>query len=349
MNKVKKNIEKYSAKYFMTTVESLKEKNNLSTLKFFCFEDNITICGISLIKPLIMNQLSKEDLKLIEIFSLKDGDITNSNEPVIVITGDYRKFAILEGIIDGILTRLSSIATNVREVINIVGKKSLVFMADRSDLYLNQPYDGYAGYVGGARKFVTQAMVELIDENDTEQIGTMPHSLIQQHGGNLINALKSFHQNFPFIGLTALIDYHNDCVGEIIKLANDPISKYLVAVRIDTSSVLVDKSLQIGDWVNNQKLRGVCSKLILIVRQSLDYNGFKNVKIIATSSINKNKILEFKKLNIPVDIYGIGSALLKKSCHFTADLIQLNEKYEGKFGRIDPIEKYLVNLNKWVL
>lgn len=347
--KIPNSLEKYASKYFKTTIEIVKNDNNLVTLKFFCFENNITLCGIKFVKEIIKKEIDSKVLKEIEIFALSDGAIINAHQPVLTITGKYRYFALLEGIIDGILTRLSSIATNVRKIINLKGDVDLVYMADRNDLYLNQPYDGYAAYIGGARKFVTEAMLEFIDDTNVECVGTMPHSLIQQSEGDTLLALIRFHETYPKIKITALIDYSNDCVGEIKKIAAHPIAKFVNAVRVDTSVNLVDKILQVGNWQNDLTIRGVCTKLIFKVREALDNHSLKDVKIIVSGSINDEKIKQYNKEKAPIDIYGIGSWLLKKSCHFTGDLIKLNGVYQAKIGRNNDIEQYLIKMKKWSL
>ena len=343
------NLGKYASKYFKTTIEILKNANDISTLKFFCFENNITVCGIKFIKEIIKKEIDISILKEMEIFSLNDGDVVNEREPVLIINGKYQHFALLEGIIDGILTRLSSISTNVKKIMEIDENINFIYMADRNDLYLNQPYDGYAAYIGGARNFVTEAMMKFIDSEDIMHVGTMPHSLIQLSKGDIINALKKFSKTYPENKVTALIDYSNDCLNEIKKIASSDFVNIVNFVRVDTSINLVDKCLQIGDWQNDLSIKGACSKLIFKVRKTLDECNLQNVKIIVTGSISKNKIIQYKKENTPIDVYGIGSWLLRKICHFTGDLIQINGISEAKIGRTCDIKQYLMKMNKWIL
>ena len=117
-------------------------------------------------------------------------------------------------------------------------------MADRTDDYVVQPYDGYAAYVGGIRNFVTEASVKYIKQfNNVKASGTIPHALIQQFKGDLPRAVKAYHQTFPQDKLVALIDYNNDVENEIINLKKSGI-KDLDFIRIDTSANLVDFSIQ---------------------------------------------------------------------------------------------------------
>lgn len=336
-------MKKYASKYFIDTIKVTKDLNNKVTLKFFSFQDKYILCGIEEVRKIINKEIPKKELDKLTIYSRKDGDLINKQEPVLIIEGDYSSFGYLENIIDGILSRMSSVATNVFNIKKLTNK-DVIFMADRSDLYLNQPYDGYAAYVGGMRKFVTQSMCELIeDKQDFSYVGTVPHSLIQQHEGDLVKALTHYHEIFPDNKLVALIDYNNDCVGEVKKLAASKLKNKIYAVRIDTSSSLIDKSLQ----RLKQKYYGVNDKLIRLVRKELDELGMKKTKIIISSGINDESIKKFNKANSPIDIYGIGSYFLSRTIFFTGDLIKLNGNYESKFGRSSKIENYLKIMNKW--
>ncbi|MGL5245965.1 MAG: nicotinate phosphoribosyltransferase [Mycoplasmoidaceae bacterium] len=337
---------KYSSKYFLSAQKIIKESKiaKKSTIRFFCFYDGTCISGINYLKDLIKEE--KNNLNSIVIYSVEEGTIVNAFDTVMIIEGLYYEFAYLENIIDGILSRMSSVATNCLEYIGNAKNKEIIFMADRSDFYLNQPIDGYAAYVGGMKNFVTNGLMELLPEvNDAKYLGTMSHSLIQQCEGNLLLAIELFKNTFPNEKIIALIDYYNNCLNEIEKLANSKFKNEIFAVRVDTSKSLIDNCLI--ENKDNNEYYGVNHYLILKIRNKLDNLDMKNVKIIASSGIDLNKIKEFEKLKTPVDIYGIGSALIARRCHFAADLIKIEDKYESKFGRNFCIEKDFKKLTKW--
>ncbi|MGL4647747.1 MAG: nicotinate phosphoribosyltransferase [Mycoplasmoidaceae bacterium] len=341
-------MKKYSSKYFLTTSTILEKQKiaKIATMRFFCFQDNTCLSGIEYLKIIIKKEKAKGKLKGVKFLSLDDGTIIQSSAPVLVIIGQYNRFAYLENIIDGILSRMSSIATNCMNYIKAAQNKEIIFMADRSDYYKNQPLDGYSAYIGGMRSFVTKAQLELLkNKKDAKYVGTMPHALIQQNQGDLIKAIEVFLLTFPNKPVIALIDYHNDCLKEIDLIANSKFKDKVTAVRVDTSKSVIDHSLK--NHPNHLELYGVNHELILLIRKKLDEKGMHQTKIIATSGINIDNINEFNKLNTPVDIYGIGSALIKNSVHFAGDLIKINDKYESKFGRNKNIEKELLTLKKW--
>lgn len=344
-----KKINMYVSKYFLVTNNCLKNKNQKSIIKFFSFNNETVVCGIEIIKKIIKKNLKRKDYNSLSIWSKKDGDIVNKHEPIIIIEGDYRKFSFLENIIDGILVRMCSVATNSRNVIKAANGKEIIFMADRSDMYFNQEYDGYAAYVGGIRSFVTKAHLNLIPNKDKcKYVGTMPHSLIHQCNGDLIQALELLIENNKNIAPVALIDFYNDCCEEIKKIANSNLKNKIYAVRIDTSKSLVDKSLQNNiNWKNNEKYYGVNEYLVNNVRQKLDNNKMEKIKIIVTSNIDLEKIIYFEKINSPIDIYGIGGYLINNKISIAADLIKLNDKYFSKFGRESNVENFKKNHSKW--
>ena len=80
---------------------------------------------------------------------------------------------------------------------------------------------------------------------------------------------------------------------------------------------------------------GVCKELIFALRQQLDAEGFNHVKICVSSSFDAKKIKDFEDNKVPVDIYGVGTSLLKINVGFTGDLVKLNGKDQAKEGRYD--------------
>lgn len=330
----KKTIEQikegdYSAIYFLKTQQILKNNKNTCVMQFIHFKkEPIMVCGIKESLKIINEALSPEVLKRTKIWHKNDGDIVSKDEPVLLIEGYYQDFAHLENIIDGILARMSSVATNSYKMLQLIDTKKLIFMADRSDCFVNQPYDGYAAYIAGVRNFVTKAHIAKIKNiNDVNVIGTIPHALIQQCNGDIVGCLKKYSETFPDEKLVALIDFHNDIEAEIkkIKAANLKIDM----VRIDTSSALVDEGLKRRGIEKN----GVNPDLVKLCRQTLDQLDMSDVKIIVSSSIDYNKVEQFERSQYKPDFYGIGSSLIERTVHFSADLVMLNNKPLAKKGR----------------
>ncbi len=304
-------------------------------MQWFQRTDDAMACGID--ESIALIHTFAVDPKNLEIEALNDGDLINANEPVLKVTGKYENFGYLESMIDGILARRSSIATNVYRVVRELKGKDIFSMADRQDEYNTQIGDGYATYVAGIRKVSTDAQGYWWGGHG---VGTMPHALIQVCGGDICKASDIYHKTFPDEKVTALIDYNNDVITDSLKLAKH-LGQTLRAVRVDTSKSLIDHYFDDKD-TSSFDPHGVCKELIFALRKALDDAGFNYVKIIVSSSFNVEKIKEWIKLGVPVDTYGVGTAFVNNmTVGFTGDLVMLDGKDEAKEGRRNISSKRL--------
>lgn len=319
----------YSANYFIKAQKIVAENapGHTVTMQWFQRRDDSMLCGVDEAIALVHTFAKHpEDLK---IEALHDGDIIQAMEPVLKITGKYENFGFLESVIDGILARRTSVATNVHEVLKVANGVPVFSMADRQDDYHTQVGDGYATYVAGIKKVSTDAQGAWWGGRG---MGTMPHALIQVCGGDVCKASDIYLKSFPNEKITALIDYHNHVVRDSLILARYLGTK-LNAVRIDTSKSLIDHYFDDKD-TSGFDAYGVCKELVFALREALDKNGFNFVKIIVSSSFTAEKIKEWSHLNVPIDMYGVGTSFVNNmTCGFTGDLVVLDGKPEAKEGR----------------
>ncbi|MGX9339642.1 nicotinate phosphoribosyltransferase [Mycoplasma sp. 1890] len=316
-------LKDYISIYFLKTkkISQKYRKNETVTLQFFQRHNNVKLCGINeVIKLLCKNT----DTSKYTIRYLEEGSIIHNREVVLELEGHYYDFGIWEGIIDGILARQTSIATNAHNVIKAANGKNVVSMADRSDHYINQLNDAYALKVGGIYNHSTLASSNY-DLKHT--FGSMPHALIQMFEGDIVKAIKSYHKTFPNDDLYALVDFHNDVISDSLACLKE-FGKKLKAVRIDTSKALIDKM-----FIEGEAEYGVTQNQVKRLREALDNNNGKHVKITVSSGFNAKRIKEFEDENTPVDTYGVGASLLKVWINFSADATKLNDKYIAKEGR----------------
>jgi nicotinate phosphoribosyltransferase len=160
----------------------------------------------------------------------------------------------------------------------------------------------------------------------------MPHALIQICGGDICKAADAYLKSYPDEQVTALIDYHNNVVRDTLIIAKH-LGHKLRGVRVDTSKALIDHYFDDKD-TSGFDPHGVCKELIFALRKELDDNGFNYVGITVSSSFNKEKIAEWKKLGVPVSMYGVGTSFVNNmTCGFTGDLVMLDGKREAKEGR----------------
>ena len=161
--------------------------------------------------------------------------------------------------------------------------------------------------------------------------GTVPHSLIASYGGNTVLAATKFAEWAPpDLNVTVLVDFENDSVKTALEVAR-ALGPRLWGVRLDTSESLVDRSLwdEMGDF----KPAGVNKRLVTKVRDALDRDGFERVKIVASGGFDAERIRAFEERGVPVDSYGVGSALIRGENDYTADIVMTDGRPSAKAGR----------------
>jgi nicotinate phosphoribosyltransferase len=267
----------------------------------------------------------------LRVSALHEGDEIEPDETVMLIEGDYTLFAHLETVYLGTLARRSLVMTNVRRVVEAAGGKPILFFPARHDHWLVQTGDGWAAHVAGAIGVSTDAQASWWGGRG---VGTVPHSLIAAYGGDTVAAAEAFCRRFgETVNVVVLVDFHNDSVAEAVALG-DALGERLWGVRLDTSERLVDRSLgERAREAGEEELRGVNPALARGVREALDAAGHEHVRIVVSGGFTAEKIERFEELGAPVDSYGVGSALLRGSFDFTADVVEVEGRPGAKIGR----------------
>jgi nicotinate phosphoribosyltransferase len=294
--------------------------------------------------------------------------------PVIRVQGRYRDFAVLETPTLGALSEASRVATNVYEVLRAAKGKDVQFFPARFAHYKLQALHGYA------YSLAVQAYNKEMGGNSGLFIstdeqgswwgafggGTVAHAAIAAFLGDTAEAMLQFAQHRPAdVPRIALVDFHNDCLGDTLEVMRRMFELYrravdsgdiegarryvLYGVRADTSSALRDVSVApLGD---PQLDLGVTPRLVYLLRDAID-GAWKSweltpawvdragawcrrVKIVVSGGFDPERIRRFEKLKVPVDIYGVGTALLSNCAHcgtnndFTADVVRV--KLNGRW------------------
>lgn len=321
----------YSANYFLKSRKIVLERcpGHIVEMQFFQRKDNVMVCGVD--EAIAILHTFAVEPETLDIWALNDGDMVNAGEPVLKITGKYENFGFLESIIDGILTRRTSVATNVHEVVAALKGTDTFSMADRQDDPYTQTGDGYATYVAGIKKFSTDAQGEWVG---VKGMGTMPHALIQICDGDIVKACNIYHETFPNELVTALIDYNNNVVEDTVKVAK-ALGHTLRGVRVDTSKSLIDHYFDDKD-TSGFDPHGVCKELIYALKERLVKEGLDWVKITVSSGFTAKKIKDWTDEGVPVDMYGVGTSLIKNdTVGYTGDLVILDGHAQAKEGRRD--------------
>ncbi|MBI1282335.1 MAG: nicotinate phosphoribosyltransferase [Anaerolineaceae bacterium] len=301
---------------------------------------------------------------------------TEDVQPVIKVRGRYRDFALLETPVLGVLTRASRLATNVYNVAKAARGKSLLFFPARFDLPEVQAIDGYAYWLAIQRYNADSgAKVAPFVSTDAQASwwggrsgGTVPHALIASFLADTAEAMLAFARYVPpDVSRVVLADFNNDSIGAALETLDAYWPHYLSAlqsgdsddqkrwtltgVRLDTSANMRDVALQPDDP------KGVNAVLVRLLREALNHAWEKwnvpqeyidtaqaycrNVKIVVSGGFNAAKIERFEQESVPVDMYGVGSSLLRNAedtnTDFTMDLVRVNIKGKwvdiAKLGR----------------
>jgi nicotinate phosphoribosyltransferase len=283
--------------------------------------------------------------------SLYDGETAEAREPVMHLEGEYASFAHLETLYLGALTEGTKIATNTRDVVAAACGKAVIMFGARHQAQEAQAGSGYAAYIGGAAGVSTDEQGEWWG---SKGLGTIPHALIAAYGGDTTIATLKFdehinrspeplgHLTAPgtpegHVNVTALVDFQNDVVNTSLGVAH-ALGARLWGVRVDTSESMVDLSI-VRELVRTEghaqsDVRGVTPRLVQLLREALDASGYKHVRIVASGGFDAEKIRRFEDLGVPVDVYGVGSALVHGTTFdHTADIVRVEGRAVGKVGR----------------
>ncbi len=296
-----------------------------------------------------LNSLWVDKWNDIRVKALNDGDSAGNGEIIMTVEGDPTYFGYLETVLLGVIARASSTATEVKKVVNAAKGKPILFFSARFDHYWVQATDGYAGLKAGAFGVSTDANA---DYWGVESLGTIPHALIASLKGDTVIAAEAFDEHIDSgVNRIVLVDWDNDCIGTSKKVISKSYENYtgmeftegvtdpspvigegrnkIWAVRFDTSGSLRDKAVIPQDASS----LGVCPELVWRAREEFDKIGANDLKIVVSGGFNAERIELFEKLEVPVDLYGVGSSLLKKKIDFTADIVEVNGELCAKYGR----------------
>jgi nicotinate phosphoribosyltransferase len=274
-------------------------------------------------------KLCSDDWEELTVHALYDGDEIRPYETVMTIEGDYTLFAHLETCYLGVLARRTLISTNVRRVVEAANGKPILFFPARHDHHRVQTGDGYAAHIAGAIGVSTDAQASWWGGKG---LGTVPHALIAAYGGNTALAASKFAEHADEdLNIVVLVDFENDSVRTALEVAR-ALGHRLWGVRLDTSRTLVDRSL--WDEMGYFDPRGVNPRLVEKVREALDGEGFERVKIVVSGGFDVERIRAFEEERVPVDSYGVGSALIRGENDFTADVVLTNGRPSAKIGRV---------------
>ena len=317
----------YTDAYFNHARSTLLTDGHHPRVRMQVFQKHRAVLG-GMDEAIAILKLCSHGWDELEVRALYDGDSIEPWETVLTIEGDYTLFAHLETVYLGVLARRTLISTNVRRVVEAANGKEILYFPARHDHHRVQTGDGYAAHIAGAIGVSTDAQASWWGGRG---IGTVPHALIASYGGDTVLASTKFAEwASSDMNLVVLVDFDNDSVRTSLEVAR-ALGPRLWGVRLDTAGDLVDRALweEMGEF----DPRGVNASLVRKVRDALDANGFRDVRIVVSGGFSVEKIRAFEEKGVPVDAYGVGSSLIRGENDFTADVVGVDGAEVAKVGR----------------
>ena len=306
-----------TADVYFARAQSILENEGIDpqvTMEVFCREDAI-LCGIDEAKYLIGHVLAGCDPAETRVEALSDGDRIEPKEVVLRIRARYRRFALYETAILGMLAQSTGWATAARECVDVAAPQPVIsFGARHVHPDITDVLD-YAAIVGGCVGASTPAGAKLAGLAPT---GTMPHSLVLMFG-DTVRAAEAFDRDMPpDVPRIVLVDTFRDEAEEALRVAH-ALGDRLYGIRLDTPSE-----------------RGrVTADLVKEVRARLDLEGFRHVRIVVSGGLNPDRIQYFRDQGAPVDSYAVGSYISGATpIDFTGDIKEIDGRPIAKRGRI---------------
>lgn len=206
--------------------------------------------------------------------------------------------------------------------------------------FVGNANDGTAHWFGAARGF-----------------GTMPHSLIG-YAGSTVRAAEMFHETFPDVPLTVLVDYYGREISDALAVcARFPAlaTAGRLSFRLDTHGGRFLEGLDpqasyaalerhapgaIRRYRSDTELRyligtGVSAAAVWHMREALDQAGYPNVRIVVSSGFGVDKCRVMADARAPIDVVGTGSFIpeMWSETYATADIVEYDSVPMVKVGR----------------
>ena len=269
-----------------------------------------------------------EDWTQLMVHALYDGDRIDADETVMTVDGRFEQFAHLAPLCVGVLSRRTRVTTNARALVEAARPKPVMTLPARNDHWLLHRGDALAAQIGGTLQLTGTAQSS---SRTQPPLMLVPHAIVAAYGADTVAAVRACLAHTPDrVMLVVPVDYDNDSVTTALAVARSQESR-VWGVQLATSEHLVDQSIipVMGGFVPT----GVNPHLVWNVRNALDAEGFGDIKILVSGSISVPRIREFEDAGVPVDAYGVGTALTNGRFGFAADVVMLDGASHARAGR----------------
>ncbi|MGN0695281.1 MAG: nicotinate phosphoribosyltransferase, partial [Oscillospiraceae bacterium] len=228
-----------------------------------------------------------------DVWAVPEGTPIFPGEPIVTVRGPAIQAQFVETMILICINHQSLIATKANRIVRAAeGRPVMEFGSRRAQGFDGAIYGARAAYIGGCCGTACTISDEMMN---TPALGTMAHSWIQMFDSEL-EAFRAYAKCYPN-GTTLLVDTYNvlksgvpnaiTVFKEMRERGNKP-----VGIRIDSGDI---------------------AYLSRKARKMLDAEGFTDVKIVASNSLDEYIIRDLIVQGAAVDSFGVGERLITAS------------------------------------
>jgi nicotinate phosphoribosyltransferase len=243
-----------------------------------------------------------------EVHAMPEGTVFFANEPILRVTAPLPQAQLVESRLINILHFQTLVAAKAARVLLAAPDKVLV------DFGFRRAHGAEAGLMAARASYLVgfdgTATVLAGQEFGIPIYGTMAHSFIESFDDE-VAAFAAFAQSRPD-NLVLLIDtYDTEAAARKVVALAPKLKDAGIAIR----AVRLDS----GDLV----------ALSRSVRAILDASGLRDVTIFASGGLDEDALSEFAGQHVPIDGFGIGTAMTTSSDVPALDVVYKLQEYAG--------------------
>jgi len=239
------------------------------------------------------------------IYAIPEGRVLFQNEPVVQVEGSLPEVQIVETLVINTIHFQTLVASKaVRSFLVAKGRNLVDFGFRRAHGLEAGIYSARASYIAG---FDGTSNLEASARFHIPAVGTVAHSYIMVFDSEE-EAFRAFYESFPQNTVLLLDTYDTlQALKKAINLVKEGVK--FVGVRLDSGDI---------------------PRLSKEVRELLDQNDLKDVKIIVSGGVDEYRIEEWLSAGAPIDSFGVGTKLVTSSDAPYLDMAYKLVEYEGK-------------------